>query len=76
MLVSSIGYFKPVLNSNLETSRGGKVSKTNMPEGFGNDNAQMLQRNDSFVSKMISNCKSILAGNKKDNSEKYLSLIA
>ena len=75
MLVSSIGYFKPVSPLGRESGKNYKVSKNNLPEGFGNDNTQIPQKKKDFISRMIENCTSLLLSEKTDKSEKCLSLI-
>ncbi|MBQ8459395.1 hypothetical protein IJ541_04760 [bacterium] len=77
MLVSSIGYFKPVSTVYSDNVVNSQLSnnKNILSEGFGHFNQSSISKNKTFMDSFLDICKSIFSNDKSDNSSKYLSLI-
>jgi hypothetical protein len=77
MLVSSIGYFKPLTNMvNRDYVVNNQSSKVNLNEGFGHINNVAAQGDETMFTRFLDSCKVLFSNNKSDESRKYLSMIA
>lgn len=76
MLVSSIGYFKPLTALNRDYVVNSQANKINLNEGFGHVNEEKATNETSFFSRLIDSCQALFSKDNPNNeSKKYLSLI-
>ena len=77
MLVSSIGYFKPVTTVYSDNVVNSQLTnnKSSLSEGFGHYNQSNIVQNKGFMDSFLNICRSVFSRDNSDKSSKYLSLI-